>query len=198
MSTMVQMPVRVKPPPAETGEIISPGCASLEMATPSNGARTTMSARSVFAGGDLRLGDLDLLLRHRNPRLERLDLRLRGVELGARDDLVLDQLLPAAERQLCFAQPRLVLGGCPPGGVELRLVHVEHRRAACESSSRASTCPLRTALPSSTKISRTLPVTFDETVARRRAVTYPDALRIEFARTCRAAAHRGLSSSDFA
>ena len=40
MSTIVQMPVRVKPPPAETGEIISPGCASFEIATPSNGART--------------------------------------------------------------------------------------------------------------------------------------------------------------
>ena len=48
MSTMVQMPVRVKPPPADTGEIISPGCASLEMAMPSNGARTTMSVRSVW------------------------------------------------------------------------------------------------------------------------------------------------------
>ena len=48
MSTIVQMPVRVKPPPAETGEIISPGCASFEMATPLNGARTTMSARLVF------------------------------------------------------------------------------------------------------------------------------------------------------
>ena len=31
MSTMVQMPVRVNPPPADTGEIISPGCASLEI-----------------------------------------------------------------------------------------------------------------------------------------------------------------------
>ncbi len=48
MSTMVQMPVRVKPPPADTGEIISPGCASFEIAMPSNGARTTMSARSVW------------------------------------------------------------------------------------------------------------------------------------------------------
>ena len=38
MSTIVPMPVRVKPPPADTGEIISPGCASLEIATPSNGA----------------------------------------------------------------------------------------------------------------------------------------------------------------
>ena len=32
MSTIVQMPVRVKPPPADTGEIISPGCASFEIA----------------------------------------------------------------------------------------------------------------------------------------------------------------------
>jgi hypothetical protein len=42
---------------------------------------------------------------------------------------------------------------------------------SCESSSRARTWPWRTALPSSTKISMTLPVTFEETVARRRAVT---------------------------
>ena len=48
MSTIVPMPVRVKPPPADTGEIISPGCASFEIATPLNGARTTMSSRSVL------------------------------------------------------------------------------------------------------------------------------------------------------
>ncbi len=84
MSTIVQMPVRVKPPPADTGEIISPGCASFEIATPSNGARTTMSARSACGAGDLRLRDFDLLLGQRDPRLERLDLRLRRVELGAR------------------------------------------------------------------------------------------------------------------
>ena len=29
ISTMVQIPVFVKPPPADTGEIISPGCAAL-------------------------------------------------------------------------------------------------------------------------------------------------------------------------
>ena len=39
MSTMVQMPVRVKPPPADIGEIISPGWASFEITTPANGAR---------------------------------------------------------------------------------------------------------------------------------------------------------------
>ena len=41
MSTIVQMPVRVNPPPADTGETISPGCASFEIATPLNGARMT-------------------------------------------------------------------------------------------------------------------------------------------------------------
>ena len=40
-----------------------------------------------------------------------------------------------------------------------------------ESSRRASTWPSRTAIPSSTFTSTTLPVTLDETVARRRAVT---------------------------
>jgi len=48
MSTIVPMPVRVKPPPADTGEIISPGCASFETTMPLNGARTTVSARFVF------------------------------------------------------------------------------------------------------------------------------------------------------
>ena len=47
MSTMVQMPVRVKPPPAETGETISPGCASFDSATPLNGARMTVSSIAV-------------------------------------------------------------------------------------------------------------------------------------------------------
>ena len=40
MSTMVEIPVRVKPPPAETGDTISPGWASFDTAIPANGART--------------------------------------------------------------------------------------------------------------------------------------------------------------
>ena len=39
MSTIVHTPVRVKPPPAESGEIISPGCALRSTTTPPNGAR---------------------------------------------------------------------------------------------------------------------------------------------------------------
>ena len=141
MSTMVQMPVRVKPPPADTGEIISPGCASFEIATPSNGARTTMSFEIGLARVDLRLRDLDLLLRHRDPRLQRLDLRLGGVELGARDDLLLHQLLPAAERQLRFPQPRLVLGGGPPAPRCSCASSTLSMARSCESSSRARTWP---------------------------------------------------------
>mgnify|MGYP003693886233 CR=1 FL=1 len=45
MSTIVQMPVRVKPPPADTGETISPGCASFEIAMPLNGARMIVLSR---------------------------------------------------------------------------------------------------------------------------------------------------------
>ncbi len=41
---MVQMPVRVKPPPAEMGETISPGWAALTVTTPSKGAVTMVSA----------------------------------------------------------------------------------------------------------------------------------------------------------
>ena len=42
MSTTVPMPVRVKPPPPEIGEMISPGCAALTVITPAKGARTTV------------------------------------------------------------------------------------------------------------------------------------------------------------
>src|SRR6185503_8109595 len=44
MSISVAMPVRVKPPPAEIGETISPGCAFFETMTPANGARTSRSS----------------------------------------------------------------------------------------------------------------------------------------------------------
>ena len=44
MSTIVQMPVRVKPPPADMGEIISPGCAFLTVTMPVKGARMIVSS----------------------------------------------------------------------------------------------------------------------------------------------------------
>ena len=49
MSTIVAMPLRVKPPPAEIGEIISPGCAALTVTTPANGARTIVLSSCTCA-----------------------------------------------------------------------------------------------------------------------------------------------------
>ena len=49
MSTMVPMPVRIDPPPAEIGEIISPGCAAFTVTTPANGARTMVLSSWTWA-----------------------------------------------------------------------------------------------------------------------------------------------------
>ncbi len=49
MSTMVAMPVRVKPPPAETGDTIAPTCASFDTTTPAKGARTVQLSRCCWA-----------------------------------------------------------------------------------------------------------------------------------------------------
>ena len=46
---MVAMPVRVKPPPAETGDTISPRCASFDTTMPAKGARTVQLSRSCCA-----------------------------------------------------------------------------------------------------------------------------------------------------
>ena len=48
MSTSVPMPVRMNPPPAEMGEIISPGWAFLETTMPAKGARMVRSSSSSF------------------------------------------------------------------------------------------------------------------------------------------------------
>ena len=45
-ATALEPAIPAEPPPADTGEIISPGWASFEMATPSNGARITVSVTS--------------------------------------------------------------------------------------------------------------------------------------------------------
>ena len=52
------MPVRVNPPPADTGDTISPGCASFEIATPLNGARMTVLSSSVCCSATCRSATL--------------------------------------------------------------------------------------------------------------------------------------------
>ena len=72
MSTMVEMPVRVKPPPAETGETISPGWASLEIATPANGARMIVSSSSWREDGGAAARHLDVAAAAARRRASRL------------------------------------------------------------------------------------------------------------------------------
>ena len=71
MSTIVQMPVRVKPPPAEIGEIISPGWALRSTTTPPKGARILCLSSTVALRCDVE------------PR--GLQVRLRLAELGTQD-----------------------------------------------------------------------------------------------------------------
>ena len=127
MSTIVPIPDRVNPPPADTGEIISPGCASFEIATPSNGARTAMSARSVRRCATRLSDTLICSLRECDARLPRFHIRLGRVELCLADDLLLDQLLAPPERELGFVQPRLVFGRSAARRLELRLGHRQRR-----------------------------------------------------------------------
>ena len=54
MSTTVPMPVRVKPPPADTGDTISPGWASLDTTTPAKGARISVSVSCWRASASWR------------------------------------------------------------------------------------------------------------------------------------------------
>ena len=142
MSTIVPMPVRVKPPPADTGEIISPGCASFEIATPSNGARTAMSARSVCRRLT-RLSATSICCCATAMRaLSDSTSAARRSSSALPIDLLLDELLAAAERQLRFAQPRFVFRGAAARRLELRLARPPALPATCESSSLRQHLPL--------------------------------------------------------
>ena len=110
MSTMVQMPVRVKPPPADTGDTISPGCASFEMATPLKGARMIVLSSSVRCDDHLAFGDAHLLAQRANARVDRFDFRLRRIDFRRRDEAVLHELFAASQRPPRFGEANFVLG----------------------------------------------------------------------------------------
>ena len=178
MSTIVQIPVRVKPPPADTGEIISPGCASLEIAMPSNGARTTMSVRSVCRARTIVSVTCTCwcatAMRAFNESTSpcasstsALPTTFSCIRRERRSSVSSACLSRASSS----AAPRCAAASCASATASAARI--------CESSSRASTWPLRISFPSSTNTSSTLPVTLEDTVARRRAVTYPDAFSTE-------------------
>ena len=82
MSTMVLMPVRVKPPPADTGDTISPGWASLEMRHAAERRADHRVVERRLLERHLALGDEDLLAQRGDAGDERVDLGLRLVHVG--------------------------------------------------------------------------------------------------------------------
>src|SRR3989304_2678440 len=106
MSTIVEMPVRVNPPPAETGETISPGWASFEIATPSNGARMIVS--SGWGWGRVGLG-------------------WRRVDVGLADHALGEELVAPPERQQRLVQAHLALVRGLTRRLELRAGQLEAR-----------------------------------------------------------------------
>ena len=166
MSTIVPMPVRVKPPPAEIGEIISPGCAFFETATPANGARMTVFVQVLALERRRAARRHSTCWPRRSPSLarERVALGARGVEVGLRCGAAgAASSLGARRVALGLLEPHrgLAQRGAPP---QLRLGERE-RAAGLESSRRASTWPSFDVHAFLDGTSCTLPVTFEETVA---------------------------------
>ena len=171
MSTMVLMPVRVKPPPAETGDTISPGWASLLRR---HAAERRADDRVVERGllqRHLPLGHRDLLAQRGDAGDDRVDLGLRLVHVGRGGQLLLEEPLAPAEHRACASSSRTSDSGTARRAASSWACARPSIARTVESSRRASTWPSRTAIPSSTFTSTTLPVTLDDTVARRRAVT---------------------------
>ena len=170
MSTMVQMPVRVKPPPA-TGATISPGWAAVAVTTPANGARTTVSSSlrrntSTVAWADARLA------------LGKGEVLARRVKDAGRSSSTISSLSqPAGTPRCCdrtstrSRQRRPAATRMPAWADAACAIAWASAALALESSIVAITWPASTCWPSSIITSATLPATLAETVASRRATT---------------------------
>ena len=104
------MPVRVKPPPPDTGETISPTCAASSETMPSNGAHDLHVAQQLPLDGEAALGDGDVAA-------GRLAGGLQAARLvvGRLVGLVADEVL--GDEQL---EPLLAVGGRGEVDVALR------------------------------------------------------------------------------
>ena len=119
MSTMVAIPVRVKPPPADIGETISPTWASLDTMMPSNGARDDAVIDGLLCFADARHRETPPGL------LASAILALRLLALhGAR---VVERFLASARRQLAANHDR---SEAPLGVLQLHF-KVGDRRLRC-------------------------------------------------------------------
>ena len=121
MSTIVPMPVRVKPPPAETGDTISPGCASFEITTPVEGRADDRAVEIRALQRDLPLGHLHLFLRGADARVERVDGRAGRVDLGSGRIADADELRQAREVDSRLVEAHFAFVDVPARGFRLGL-----------------------------------------------------------------------------
>ena len=116
---MVPMPVRVKPPPAEIGEIISPGCAALATTTP-------LEWRAHDSVIELHLGHHNRFLRHPDlflgtgqSRPEHIALREGGFQRLRTDELPVGEPPLARIVPLGLDELGADLGDLGPGSAQL-------------------------------------------------------------------------------
>ena len=164
------MPVRVKPPPAETGEIISPGWAALAMTTPAKGARISMSSKSCRCTAKARSATT-ASWRSRCSRAATASTakRLRSKSAWLTKKRLANPSLRAKSSCACLSSTstssrvRRAASSCDSASRNSVLGML--------SSNRANSCPAATCTPSSINTSTTLPVALLLTVACRRATT---------------------------
>ena len=125
MSTMVPMPVRVKPPPAEIGEIISPGCADLAMTTPAERGADDGVVELHLRDRQRLLRDLDLLLDVGEPGPQHVPLGERGVQALRAHQLPVEEPLLADVVALGLIELGAYLGELRARGHELGLRQAE-------------------------------------------------------------------------
>ena len=170
MSTIVAMPVRVKPPPADIGETDLAGLRVLRDHHALERRADLQVVEALLAERELRLGHADLRPGGRKPRRERSDFGLGRVERALCDQLLLDQGAVALERLARVGEPHLDLAQVAPRGLEAAGGDVVLRLRRRRIEPREHLARLDGA-PSSNSTSLMRPVTLELTVARRRATT---------------------------
>lgn len=167
---MVPMPVRVKPPPADSGETISPGCAALAVTTPANGARTTVLSTPISA------------MCRRSPATSALRCAVASSARSASRAATASSY--CARETSCWrtsASSRRAFASASASRARTLSTWLRAAPACARASSRSAwastgssvaiTWPASTRWPSSISTSRTRPVILADTVAIRRATT---------------------------
>ena len=170
MSTIVHTPVRVKPPPAESGEIISPGCALRSTTTPPNGARIAClsSTAALRCASSRAVSRCECDCRScavSTPT--RASDRVRSASLAK---FFCDRLRVRVRMRVASSRSAVIMA-VAASAASARERASARSFSASTLSSRATICPACTTMPSSIRTSTTLPVISAATVALRRATT---------------------------